>query len=155
MARTIAHAIKQTRPFSSIADEVHVTLHYVASRMQERMSLLLKAEGQVTISQYNVLRILRGAHPMRLPSTEISNRMVTKDPDITRLVDRLADRALVDRERNTRDRRVVEVGITKEGLALLKKLDPSMSKLPKELFGHLGNEKLEQLADLLDEVLKT
>jgi DNA-binding MarR family transcriptional regulator len=152
--RTIHRAIKQTKPFGSIEDEVHVALHYVASRFLERMSQLLKTEARVTVSQYNVLRILRGAHPMRLPSSEISNRMVARDPDITRLVDRLAARGLVDRERNDRDRRVVEVGITKQGLALLKKLDPSMADLPKALLGHLGAEKLEQLADLLDAVLR-
>jgi DNA-binding MarR family transcriptional regulator len=152
---TIAAAIKQSKPFESREEEVVLAVQHTAARILEPWVQYLKSTAQITVSQYNVLRILRGARPSRLPCTEISNRMVARDPDVTRLVDRLAARGLVDRTRDVKDRRVVEVGITKAGLALLKQLDPAVKRYPKDMLSHLGPKRLGQLATLLQDVLSS
>ena len=102
------------------------------------------------VPQYNALRILRGSHPTRLTSSDVGERMVARDPDVTRLVDRLVTGGLVARVRSRQDRRVVEVGVTDKGLALLRELDAHVEKTPKALLGRLGPKRLRQLADLLD-----
>jgi DNA-binding MarR family transcriptional regulator len=153
VTETIAAAIKQSRPFDSREEEVVLAVQRTAARILEPWMKYLKSTAQLTVSQYNVLRILRGARPSRLPCTEISNRMVARDPDVTRLIDRLAARGLVDRTRDTRDRRVVEIGITNAGLALLKRLDPAVKRYPKDILAGLGPKRLEQLATLLQDVL--
>ena len=155
MAKTIAEALKQTKPFDSKEEEIVLALQHTAARVHEPWARFLKTNAQLTASQYNVLRILRGAHPTRLTCTEISDRMVARDPDVTRLIDRLATRALVDRARDHRDRRVVEVGITAAGLALLKKLDPAVKAFPGAVIGHLGRKRLEQLGALLQELISS
>ena len=81
----------------------------------------LKTTVQLTNTQYNVLRILRGSHPAKLACSDIAERMIERDPDVTRLIDRLATRGLVTRSRSRRDRRVVEVGLTDKGLMLDRK----------------------------------
>ena len=111
---------------------------------------LLKAED-LSATQYNVLRILRGSHE-GLPCGEIANRMISRDPDITRLLDRLEKRSLISRYRETKDRRVVMVGITPEGLKLLARLDDPVESFHREQLGHLGKERLQQLASLLSAV---
>ena len=153
MVQSIARALKQTKPFTSREHELVLVLQHTAARVVEPWARYLKTQAQLTVSQYNVLRILRGAHPTRLACTEISTRMVARDPDITRLVDRLADRRLVERTRDGRDRRVVEVGITEGGLALLRELDPAVEDYPKAVLGQLEPARLEQLNELLDLVL--
>ncbi len=119
----------------------------------EPWSAFLKTTTQLTPNQYNVLRILRGAHPAPLACSEIGERMITHDPDITRLVDRLAKRGLVARLRSDRDRRVVEVGITARGRAVVSGLDAHVERMPKALLGHLGPARLRQLGELLDAVI--
>jgi DNA-binding MarR family transcriptional regulator len=153
--KTIAEALKQTKPFDSKEEEIVLALQHTAARVSEPWSRFLKTTAHLTASQYNVLRILRGAHPKRLTCTEISDRMVARDPDVTRLIDRLAHRDLVDRMRDHPDRRVVEVGITAAGLAVLKKLDPAVKAFPVAVIGHLGRKRLEQLGALLQEVLSS
>jgi DNA-binding MarR family transcriptional regulator len=150
---TLAEALKQAKPFDSREEEVVLSLQHVATRVMEPWALFLKATAQLTLSQYNVLRILRGARPARLASSEIGRRLVARDPDVTRLVDRLASRGLVDRVRDRRDRRVVEVGITKAGLTVLKQLDPAVARFPKAMLSPLGPKRTEQLAVLLQDVL--
>src|SRR5580765_6665959 len=98
-------------------------LQLVVARLMETWEKYLKTTSELTLHQYNVLRILRGSHPAGLPSGEIASRMVTRDPDITRLVDRLERRGLVMRLRGREDRRVVQVQITANGLELLRSLD--------------------------------
>jgi DNA-binding MarR family transcriptional regulator len=155
MVETLARALKQTRPFSSKEEEVILALQHTAARVIEPWVRLLKAKCQLTASQYNVLRILRGAHPTRLACREIGDRMIARDPDITRLLDRLADRGLIDRSRDRGDRRIVEVGITQAGLALLEQLDADVEQFPQKIIGQLGPKRLEQLATLLQDVLRT
>jgi DNA-binding MarR family transcriptional regulator len=153
VSETFARALKQTKPFASREEEVILALQHTAARVIEPWARVLKSRFQLTLSQYNVLRILRGARPTRLACREISDRMVARDPDITRLVDRLADRGLVDRVRERNDRRVVEVGITEAGLAVLQELDDDVERFPKAVIGHLGAKRLEQLGTLLQDVL--
>ncbi len=154
MSGQVASALKQKRKFSSREQEVVLGIRVLATRIVEPWEKFLKAQGDLSISQYNVLRILRGSHPTRLPSSEVGARMVARDPDVTRLVDRLERRGLVDRRCSETDRRVVEIGITPQGLALLKTLDPHVDRLPPALVGGLGQKKLAQLSALLDELLE-
>ena len=115
--------------------------------LSHRFAQVMKTED-LTSPQYNVLRILRGA-PEGLPCGEIGNRMVTRDSDITRLLDRLEKRSLVSRQRESKDRRTVWTRITPEGLELLVRLDEPMLTAHMELLGHLGTKRLKLLADLL------
>lgn len=154
MSGQVSRALKQTRKFASREQEVVLGIRVLANRILEPWEKFLKAHGDLSVSQYNVLRILRGSHPERLPSSELGSRMVARDPDVTRLVDRLIKRGLVERTRSEQDRRVVQVGITPKGLALLKALDPHVDRLPPALVGPLGQKKLGQLSALLDELLE-
>src|SRR2546422_8981502 len=108
---------------------------------------VLKTED-LSATQYNVLRILRGA-PEGLPCGEIASRMITRDPDITRLLDRLEKRELISRCRETKDRRMVMARITPEGLKLLARLDAPVEESHRKPLGHLGRERLRALTELL------
>ena len=108
---------------------------------------VLKAED-LSATQYNVLRILRGA-PEGLPCGEIGSRMITRDPDITRLLDRLEKRELISRCRETKDRRMVMARITPEGLKVLGRLDAPVQEAHRKQLGHLGRERLRALTELL------
>jgi DNA-binding MarR family transcriptional regulator len=105
-------------------------------------------EEDLSMTQYNVLRILRGA-PEGLPCGEVANRMITRDPDITRLLDRLEKRGLISRTRETRDRRMVMARITPPGLKLLGRLDEPVQEAHRKQLGHLGRERLRTLTALL------
>jgi DNA-binding MarR family transcriptional regulator len=112
---------------------------------------LLKTED-LSSTQYNVLRILRGSlrdSPAGLPCGEIGNRMITRDPDVTRLLDRLEKRGLISRCRETEDRRTVMARITADGLKLLARLDEPVQTAHRKQLGHLGRERLRALAELL------
>jgi DNA-binding MarR family transcriptional regulator len=108
---------------------------------------VLKAED-LSATQYNVLRILRGA-PEGLPCGEVANRMITKDPDITRLLDRLEKRGLISRSREAKDRRTVTARITPAGLKLLDRLDEPVQTAHRRQLGHLGRNRLRTLTELL------
>ena len=108
---------------------------------------VLKVED-LSATQYNVLRILRGA-PEGLPCGEIASRMITRDPDITRLLDRLEKRELISRCRETKDRRMVMARITPEGLKPLARLDAPVEESHRKQLGHLGRERLRALTELL------
>lgn len=109
---------------------------------------VLKRE-ELSSNQYNVLRILRGA-PEGLPCGEIASRMITRDPDVTRLLDRLEKRGLVSRCRETKDRRMVLTRITPEGLHCLSRLDEPVEGTHRKQLGHLGRERLRALCELLE-----
>jgi DNA-binding MarR family transcriptional regulator len=153
MAGVVAQTLKQKKPFSSPEQEILLGLRTAAARVVEPWAKFLKTTAQLTSHQYNVLRILRGSHPAMLACSDIAGRMIERDPDITRLVDRLETRGLVRRSRSRRDRRVVEVGITDEGLTLMRGLDAHALRLPKAVLGHLGVERLRQLGSLLEAVI--
>jgi DNA-binding MarR family transcriptional regulator len=115
--------------------------------LSRRTAHVLK-QADLSPTQYNVLRILRGA-PDGLSCSEIGNRMITRDPDITRLLDRMEKRALIARARDEQDRRTVIVRIAPAGLELLSELDEPVQEVHREQLGHLGPRRLKELRDLL------
>lgn len=116
-------------------------------RLSRRLVPLLKAE-ELSPTQYNVLRILRGA-PEGLTCGEIGQRMITRDPDITRLLDRLEKRGLIARWRDVKDRRIVLARITPQGLKTLDRLDEPVQEGHRRQLGQLGRERLKALCELL------
>jgi DNA-binding MarR family transcriptional regulator len=151
MRRRIREELKQTRPFASLEEEVAVEVHRTAQVLMRWLVEELKPLA-ITPSQYNVLRILRGSSPQPLSATEICSRMVTYDPDLTRLLDRLESAGMVKKERDEKDRRVVNVHITKLGRDTVESaMEAARVRLNKELEG-VGRSRLEQLADLLERV---
>lgn len=115
--------------------------------LSRSLAMVLKTED-LSANQYNVLRILRGS-PDGLPCGEIGSRMITRDPDITRLLDRMEKRGLISRCRETKDRRMVMTRITADGLKLLGRLDEPIEEAHRKLLGHLGRERLSELSELL------
>ena len=132
-------------------DRAFVALQKAADKLAVQAEQLLKSKG-LTGAQYNVLRILRGAEPDGLPCSSIGERMISHDPDMTRLLDRMEKRSLITRQRQSDDRRVVKARITSPGLELLKRLDPPIRELHKRQFAHMGHARVKTLADLLDEI---
>jgi MarR family transcriptional regulator, organic hydroperoxide resistance regulator len=149
MARGIQAEIQQTKPFSSLEDEALVALQRTADRLHWRLSEMLKAHG-LSPTQYNALRILRGARDEGRACSEIAERMINRDPDITRLVDRLERRGLVSRSREGRDRRVITTRITSAGLELLDALDRPIEEFNRKMLGPLGEQQLRTLIRLLE-----
>jgi DNA-binding MarR family transcriptional regulator len=133
--------------------QLFVALLKAADSLSQEAEQLFKSAG-LTSAQYNVLRILRGAEPGGLLCRGIAERMISRDPDITRLLDRMESHQLITRERQTEDRRVIKTRITAEGLKLLKKLDQPVHELHRKQFGHMPPAHLKQLAELLTEVEK-
>ncbi len=132
-------------------DRAFVALQKAADKLAVQAEQLLKSKG-LTGAQYNVLRILRGAEPDGLPCSSIGERMISHDPDMTRLLDRMEKRSLITRQRQSDDRRVVKTRITSGGLELLKRLDPPVRELHKRQFAHMGHARVKTLADLLDDI---
>ena len=150
MTGKLKREIKQTRPFHSIQEEVVLSMLRTADQLAAPMTELLRA-AKLSFSQYNVLRILRGAGAEGLPCGEISDRMVRRDPDLTRLLDRLEAADLVARSRGTADRRVVMARITDQGLALLDSLDGQVEDAVEQPLSHMPKKRLEALRDLLEQ----
>ena len=141
--------LKQKIPFGSREQEAYLALLRTADALQSSIEARLKEFG-LTGTQYNALRILRGAGSDGLPCSEVGERMITRDPDITRLLDRLQKRGLVERTRDKNDRRVVFGKITAAGLKLLREMDGPIEKYGREMLRHVGQEKLQQLIGLLE-----
>lgn len=146
----LAHEIKQTVPFAGPEVEAYLNLQRTADLLRRQASELLKPFG-LSPTGYNVLRILRGSGEAGLPCSDVANRLVSHDPDVTRLADRLAEARLLTRERKTRDRRVVVLRITPEGLDLLTRLDAETVALSKRQLSHLGESGLDSLIRLLEQ----
>lgn len=144
----LSRQLKSRKSFASLEQEVFLSIQHTADLLMFDLNQLLKPM-ELTNAGYNVLRILRGAGEEGLPCREIASRMLNRDPDITRLVDRLERRDLVARRRQTDDRRVVKVSVTHEGLGLLESLDEPVLELHRRQLAHLGERRLEQLAKLL------
>ncbi len=140
--------LKQNKPFTP-ETEVFLNLLRTTDVMVRRESDLLKAAG-LTFSQYNVLRILRGAGPDGLKCADVAERMVTRDPDVTRLLDRLELQGLAARQRSAQDRRVVTTRITPAGRELLARLDRPTEALLEQQLGHLSRAQMRTLSDLLE-----
>ena len=139
------------RDSASLETRVFVALLKAADRLSQQAEDLMKQHG-LTGTQYNVLRILRGAEPSGLPCKGISNRMISHDPDMTRLLDRMEKRGMISRERQSDDRRVVKTRITAAGLEILRKLDMPVQEMHHRQFRELGAARLKTLATALEEV---
>jgi DNA-binding MarR family transcriptional regulator len=138
-------------PILPVEARIFVSLQKTADCLGLEGEQLLKPHG-LTGTQYNVLRILRGAEPEGLACRGIGERMISHDPDMTRLLDRMEKRGLISRQRQTDDRRVIKTRITPAGLALLKSLDQPVRELHKRQFHHIPAARLKILAELLEEV---
>ncbi|HEX6534794.1 MAG TPA: MarR family transcriptional regulator [Gemmatimonadaceae bacterium] len=150
MARSIREEIKQAKPFGSLEQEATLSIARTAAQLEHALVELFKPYG-ITPTQYNVLRILRGAGEAGLCRFEVSDRLVAQVPDVTRLLDRLERMGLVARARDTLDRRVVVARMTPAGLALLAELEGLTAEFHRRHLGHLGARQLRTLIDLLAE----
>ena len=130
-------------------EAVFLDLLRTCDLLSRRPAQLLKTED-LSATQYNVLRILRGS-PEGLPCGEIATRMITRDPDVTRLLDRMEKRGLISRSRDNKDRRTVIGRITPEGLKLLARLDEPIQEIHRKQLGHLGRNRLCALTELLSD----
>lgn len=135
-----------------LEDQTFIALQKTADTLGQQAEQLVKANG-LTGAQYNVLRILRGAEPGGLACSNIAERMISHDPDMTRLLDRMEKRALITRQRQKEDRRVVKTRITPEGLSLLRRLDQPIRELHKRQFRDIPATQLKALTDTLDRIL--
>jgi DNA-binding MarR family transcriptional regulator len=150
MAGKLKTEIAKSGPFASLEEEVMLNLLRTADRLMGRFENALKPSG-LTPTQYNVLRILRGMSPQGIACQEIARRMITRDADLTRLLDRLESRGLVRRQRQVDDRRVVHTTITPLGMSLLAELDGLVLETNKKALGHLGHDRLSLLLELLED----
>jgi DNA-binding MarR family transcriptional regulator len=140
--------IVQEPRFSSVEEEALLNLLRTADYLQRAFHHKAREWG-VTSTQYNVLRILRAAQPHGLTCSAIGSRMITAEPDITRLLARLKALKLIRQQRDAQDRRAVWTHIAAPGLALLKEMEPVIQQVPRELFGHLNQAELTRLIELL------
>lgn len=148
MAPQLRTEIKQQKPFASLEQEAHLNLERTAAVLVHALAEAMKPYD-ITPTQYNVLRILRGAGAAGLSRNEVRDRMVAQVPDVTRLMDRLEGQGLIDRQRGTEDRRQVASRITAKGLALLDTLDQPVLEIHRRQLGHMTEEQLRTLVDLL------
>ena len=148
MTPRLQDEIKQTKPFGSLEQEAMLNIERTAALLGHQLEQALKPYG-ITPTQYNVLRILRGAGERGLCRNEVRERLIAEVPDVTRLLDRLEDMKLVERERDAADRRLVNTHITADGLELLERLDQPVIEFHRGQLGHLGKENLRTLIDLL------
>ena len=137
----------KVRPEGSAEEAAYLDLLRTADVLTRGAIGVLKAE-ELSTTQYNVLRILRGS-PQGLTCGEIASRMITRDPDVTRLLDRMEKRGLISRSRESRDRRLVLARISPEGLKLVNRLDEPVQKIHRKQLGHMGKDRLQALAELL------
>ena len=149
----ILRHLQQQRPFDTVAEEVFVGLQLAANRLMEPWARYLRETADLTEVQYNVLRILRGAGPDGVRVQELGCRLITRSPDVTRLIDRLERSSLVSRRPDPGDGRAVRVHITDTGLERLIPLDNRAKELLGEHLGRMDEERLSVLSGLLGEVL--
>lgn len=150
MTRSLQSEIKQRKPFGSLEHEAMLSIARTAAMLDHGTAEALKPHG-LTPTQYNALRILRGAGQEGLCRNEVRDRLVARVPDATRLLERLGEMGLVVREREGDDRRFVRARITRAGLDLLAPLDVVLQRLHRRQLGHLDQRQLRALIDLLGE----
>jgi DNA-binding MarR family transcriptional regulator len=150
MTPTLQAELRQRKPFSTLEQEASISIARTAALLEHAGAEALKPYG-LTPTQYNALRILRGAEPEGLCRNEVRDRLIARVPDTTRLLERLEEVELVTRAREGDDRRFVRARITRRGLDLLATLDPVIEQLHRRQLGHLGERKLRVLVDLLAE----
>jgi len=149
VAGKILEELQQTKPFLHIEEEAFLNVQRTADVLMQQLLAVLRSHG-LSATQYNVLRILRGAGTAGMSCKDIGARMVTPDPDITRLLDRLEKRNLVTRNRAREDRRFVTIQITQAGLDMLGELDGPVRRMQVEAFERLGEDRIKQIVDLLE-----
>ncbi len=154
MAGKLQEELKQSKPFVNLESEAYLNLVILAQQMTDGVHQLLKT-ANLSMQQYNVLRILRGAGEEGRSCSEISERMVHRVPDVTRLLERLEARKVVQRQREVQDRRIVRCWITQDGLDLIATLDAPLAQLHQDALGHLGEQKLHLLIQLAEEARKS
>jgi DNA-binding MarR family transcriptional regulator len=151
MVGHLREQIRQPKPFQSLEAEAYLNVLRTSALLMSELTEVLRPY-ELTQPQYNVLRILRGAGDGGLPSGEIGERMVSREPDMTRLLDRMEARGLVARLRGTADRRVVTARITEEGRRLADALDGPVQAMHARQLGHIPPEELRALIALLERV---
>jgi DNA-binding MarR family transcriptional regulator len=149
MSDKLRTEIKQQKPFKTIEEEVALNLARTTAEIAQPLIELLKTHD-LTPAQYNVLRILRGAGSDGLACGDIADRLISREPDVTRLLDRMQKRGLIARHRSTADRRVVTTRLSDEGLRLVNELDEPVSGAHVAQLGHLSREQLLALIELLE-----
>jgi DNA-binding MarR family transcriptional regulator len=156
MARTptIVDELRQTRPFASKAQEVTVALLRTTDIVRRRLARVVEME-QITLQQYNELRILRGARGKPLSALEIGERLIEETPGVSRLLDRRVAKRLVRRDRSSEDRRMLECSITDGGLQTLARLDDVVNRADAQALHALTGRELSTLADLLSRIRHT
>jgi DNA-binding MarR family transcriptional regulator len=140
--------IEQSRPFGNREEDIYLSLLRTAEWLSRGVAETI-SRADLTPTQYNALRILRGAGTEGASCSEVSDRMVTKDSDITRLLDRLEARGLISREREAKDRRRIVTRITDEGRRVLAELDAPVAETHRSQLGHLGETQIASLGKLL------
>jgi len=148
---SLREEIRQTKPFESAAQEAILGLYRTSDMLQRRFAQLVEPHG-ISLQQYNVLRILRGAGAEATPTLDIADRMIEKTPGITRLLDKLENKNLVRRKRRPEDRRQVLCSITDAGLRLLANLDKPLTESGKEAMESLTATQIRELIGLLEQV---
>ena len=148
MPTRLQDEIRQSKPFASPEQEALLSIERTAAVLGHQLAELFKPFN-VTPTQYNVLRILRGAGERGLCRNEVRDRLISQVPDVTRLLDRMEEVGLVERERDAEDRRLVNTRVTRKGLKLLDELDGPVTEFHRRQLGHLGREKLRTLIELL------
>jgi DNA-binding MarR family transcriptional regulator len=153
VAIELPETLKQTKPLSSSEEAAYLWILSTAEQLKSEAGELFK-QKDLTSPQYNVLRILRGAGEAGLCGREIGDRMITRDSDMTRMLDRLESRGLIRRERQTDDRRFVLAFISDAGRAMLAELDKPIIEWHKARLGHLSESEMKTLTRLLRKALK-
>ena len=151
---TLVAELKQTRPFASKAQEATVALLRTTDLVKRRLARVV-AQEDITLQQYNVLRILRGARGEPLSALEISGRLIEEAPGVSRLLDRLVAKRLVRRERSLEDRRMLQCFITASGLEVLARLDDQVQRADAEVLQGLTGREVETLSGLLARIRST
>lgn len=140
--------LKQNKPFRTLRQEAQLNVVRTANVLSDAFERMLKPHG-ITGTQYNVLRILRGAEPDGLCRNEVSQRLLNRMPDATRLLDRMEEAGLVTRERSTTDRRLVTTRITRKGRQIVDSLDDAADHQHDQTLGHMTEQQLRTLIKLL------
>lgn len=151
MARPLHAELKSARPFDLLEEEAFLSIVRTSALLEHAMAQLLKPFG-LTPTQYNVLRILRGAGPGGLCRNEIGQRLLRPVPDVTRLLDRMTNQKLIGRQRVDADRRLVRTHITPKGLAVLAELDAPVRAFHRARLDKVSQHRLRQLVDVLADV---
>ena len=148
MSPALQEELKQNKPFRTLRQEAQLNLVRTANVLSDSFEQMLKPHA-ITGTQYNILRILRGAEPDGLCRNEVSQRLLNRMPDATRLLDRMEEAGLVTRERSTTDRRLVTTRITKKGRQIVDSLDDAADEQHEKALGHMSEQQLRTLIKLL------